>query len=103
MNATRLPAHHRRILAQHLNIPEAELDKALARRREAGKTPQMTRPSPYAGSAYVSTNYNQPIIDMGRYQQVGARKSDAEHQATADRLIAEMLQRLPLSKPRTAS
>ncbi len=51
----------------------------------------MTRPSPYAGSAYVSTNFNEPIIAMGRYQQVGARKSDAEHQATADRLIAEML------------
>lgn len=31
MNATRLPAEHRRVLAQYLNVPEAELDKALAR------------------------------------------------------------------------
>ncbi len=48
------------------------------------------RKNPYVGSPNVSTNYNQPIIDMGRYVPT-IRKSDAEHQATADRLIANML------------
>lgn len=53
----------------------------------------MTRPSPYVGSPNVTTNFG---IPQNPYPQVrsipiGPRKSDAEHQATADRLIAEML------------
>lgn len=51
----------------------------------------MTRQSPYVGSPNVTTNYNQPILTMGRYTPDALRKSDAEHQATADRLIANML------------
>lgn len=55
----------------------------------------MTRQSPYAGSAYVSTNYNEVLIDQpGASVNQDAsrpRKSEAEHQATADRLIANML------------
>lgn len=51
----------------------------------------MTRQSPYVGSPNVLTNYNQPILTMVRYTPDQRRKSDAEHQATADRLIANML------------